>query len=85
MLKITGAVFLALVAACTAKNNNGVLYPFEINSQLDCHVLNPFENIPGQPKTISETPPRIPFDSPNVITDADTGESYKVYLPQTPT
>ena len=84
MLRITGAVFLALVAVGVANNSQGVLYPFGINSQLDCHIVNPFEDIPGQPKTISETPPKIPFDSPTVITDADSGDSYKVYLPQSP-
>ena len=88
MIKIAGAVFLALVAVCAATNSQGVLYPFEINEVLVCHVENPFKDIVGEPEVIPEVPPRIPFDSPILVNDGfiqgigGINLEYELWLPQ---
>lgn len=53
----------------------GVLYPFPINSLLECHIPDPFD-----PKKTTPGPiPRIPFGIPqNVNTDPVS----QIWLPQ---
>lgn len=83
MLKIA-IVLATLVAVCSARNQNGLLYPFVINSQLVCHVPNPFADLPGQPLTIPEPVMRVPLTPTLVMNDGlFTGNiPYQQWLPQ---
>ena len=69
-----GIVLLATVGLSSAVYPFGVLYPFDIQSLLICHVENPLAGGENQPDFIPETIPRLPFeqivmqgDHPNVI------------------
>ena len=42
-------------------NQNGVVYPFDINNQLICYVDNPLKGLEGQEDVVPESIPRLPF------------------------
>lgn len=73
-ISTTAVIFLAVVGLSSASFPNGVLYPFDIESLLTCHVENPMGNVEGQAEFVPEDVPRLPFeqivmqrDHPNVI------------------
>ena len=59
MQRLVAAVLLVLPCCCLATYNNGFLYPFRINTLLECQIPNPFANLPGEPSTITEEVPII--------------------------
>ncbi len=67
MSQITGVILLALLVVCSARVN--LIYPFEIDTLLVCHVPNPFGDIPGEPLSIPEATPRVSLAPTNVNND----------------
>lgn len=64
-----GIVLLTAVGLSSAVYPNGVLYPFDIESLLICHVENPLAGGENQPDFIPENIPRLPFDAVEIQGD----------------
>lgn len=58
MSKITAVILLVLLAV-GCRGTGQVLYPFPIESLLECHVQNPFARLVGQSPSVVELPPRL--------------------------
>lgn len=65
MTKIAVLFVLSLCAwDCIAVSNDGILYPFPVNSLLTCHVPNPLAGTPGEEDSIPENIMRLQLQPP---------------------
>lgn len=65
MSKIAVLFVLSLcVWGCSAVSNDGILYPFPVNTLLTCHVPNPLAGTPGEEDSIPENIMRLQLQPP---------------------
>lgn len=78
LIHTVGIAFLAIAAVASGTSPDGPLYPFGIDSLLECHLDNPQSGLPGQPDTFIEEPPRLGFAQ--VVNQE--GHPYVIWLPE---
>ena len=66
MTKIAALIvlFLTCVWDCSAVSDDGILYPFPLNTLLTCHVPNPLAGKPGEEDSIPEDTLRLQLQPP---------------------
>ena len=75
-IAITVILLLGAISAVRGTTDGkGTLYPFEIDSLLECHVE--FKTVDGESTTVLESPPRLPYGR-----RVRQGNIERVFLPQ---